>query len=59
MQTLDPTLVNALAALSAAVLMVYAGIGKRLLSWRPAPARMRRPPRQRRRGRRWIPGGRR
>jgi hypothetical protein len=59
MQTLDPPLVNALAALSAAVLMVYAGIGKRLLSWRPAAAHTRRPSKQRRRGRRWIPGGRR
>jgi hypothetical protein len=35
MQTLDPPLVSALAALTAAVLMVYAGVGKRLLSWRP------------------------
>ena len=34
MQTLDPLLVSALAALSAAVLMVYAGVGKRLFSWR-------------------------
>jgi hypothetical protein len=39
MQTLDPPLVSALAALSAAVLMVHAGIGKRLLSW---PTRGRR-----------------
>jgi hypothetical protein len=36
MQTLDPPLVSALVALGAAVLMVQAGVGKRLLSWRPA-----------------------
>ncbi len=59
MQTLDPPLVSGLAALSAAVLMVHAGIGKRLLLWRPAPVRARRPRKQRRLGRRWIPGGRR
>ena len=59
MQTLDPPLVNALAALSAAVLMVYAGVDKRLLSWRPAPIRTRRPRKQLRHGRSWIPGGRR
>ena len=57
MQTLDPSLVSALA-LSAAVLMVQAGLAKRLLSWRPEAAR------RRLRGRRrfdksWIPGGRR
>jgi len=54
MQTLDPSLVSALA-LSAAVLMVHAGIAKRLLSWRPEAARRRR----RRPGRSWIRGGRR
>jgi hypothetical protein len=56
-QTLDPSLVSALAALSAAVLMVHAGVGKRLLSWRPAPVRTRRPRKQRRHGRSLIPGG--
>ena len=59
MQTLDPSLVSALAALSAAVLMVYAGVGKRLLSWRPETVRRRQPRKPRRRGRSWIPGGRR
>jgi hypothetical protein len=58
MQTLDPPLVNALAALSAAVLMVHAGVAKRLLSWRPEVAR-RRPRRRRRLGRSWTRGGRR
>jgi hypothetical protein len=48
MQTLDPPLVSALAALSAAVLMVHAGIGKRLLSWRPEAARRRQPRKPRR-----------
>ena len=59
MQTLDPTLVSAITALSAAVLMVHAGVGKRLLSWRPKT--VRRPPRRKpcRHGRSWIPGGRR
>ena len=57
MQTLDPSLVSALA-LSAAVLMVHAGVGKRLLSWRTDAAR-RRPRRRRRLGRGRIPGGRR
>jgi hypothetical protein len=57
MQTLDPSLVSALA-LSAAVLMVQAGLGKRLLSWRPEAAR-RRPRRRRRSDKSWIPGGRR
>ena len=59
MQTLDPQLVNALATLSAAALMVYAGVGKRLLSWRPEAVRRRRPQKPRRHGRSWIPGGRR
>ena len=59
MQTLDPLLVNALAALSAAVLMVYAGIGKSLLSWRPEDDRRRRPRKPRRHRWSWIPGGRR
>jgi hypothetical protein len=62
MQTLDPPLVSALAALCAAVLMVYAGVGKRLLTWRPDAA-LRRQPRQprkpRRNGRSGFPGGRR
>ena len=44
MQTLDPTLVSAILALSAAVLMVHAGVGKRLLSWRPEAVRRRQPP---------------
>jgi hypothetical protein len=43
MQTLDPPLVSVLAALSAAVLMVYAGVGKRLLSWRREAVRRRHP----------------
>ena len=59
MQTLDPPLVSALAALSAAVLMVYAGVGKRLLSWRPEGVRRRQPRKPRRHGRSWISGGRR
>jgi hypothetical protein len=59
MQTLDPSLVSALAGLSAAVLMVYAGVGKRLLSWRPEAVRRRQPRKPRRHGRSWIPGGRR
>jgi hypothetical protein len=51
MQTLDPPLVSALAALGAAVLMVYAGVGKGFLSWRPdavrkAAAAKPAPPRQ-------------
>ncbi len=48
MQTLDPTLTSALASLAAVLLMVYAGIGKRLLSWRPAVKRVQRPRRHRR-----------
>jgi hypothetical protein len=59
MQTPDPALMSALAALSAAVLMVHAGVGKRLLTWRPhaAPRRQpRKPPRNDRSG---FPGGRR
>ena len=56
MQTLDPPLVSALAALSAAVLMVYAGVGKRLLSWRPEAVRRRQPRKPRRHGRSWDPG---
>ena len=59
MQTLDLPLMSALAALCAAVLMVYAGVGKRLLSWRPKADRRRRPRRRRRLGRSWIQGGRR
>jgi hypothetical protein len=46
MQTLDPPLVSALAALCAAVLMVYAGIGKGHLSWRPDAVRRRQQPRK-------------
>jgi hypothetical protein len=46
MQTLDPPLVSALAALCAAVLMVLAGVGKGLLSWRPYAVRRRRQPRK-------------
>ena len=59
MQTLDPSFVSTVVALSAAVLMVHAGVGKRLLSWRPTPVRVRRPRKPRRPGRSWIPGGRR
>ena len=51
MQTLDPPLVSALAALCAAMLMVYAGVGKGLLSWRPDAVRRRRQPRKPRRQR--------
>jgi hypothetical protein len=46
MQTLDPPFVSALAALCAAVLMVYAGVGKGLLSWRPEAVRKQRQPRK-------------
>lgn len=35
MQTIDPALVTALVAMSAAMLMVQAGIAKRRLAWRP------------------------
>ena len=59
MQTLDPPLVSALTALCAAVLMVYAGVGTRLLSWRPEAVRVRRPPKPRRHWRSSITGGRR
>jgi hypothetical protein len=59
MQTLDPALVSALSALCAAVLMVYAGVGKRLLSWRPETVRRRQPRRPRRHGSSGFPGGRR
>jgi hypothetical protein len=41
LQTLDPLLANSLAAVWAGVLMVQAGLGKRLLSWRPEPVRRR------------------
>jgi hypothetical protein len=34
MQTIDPTLVTAVVAMSAAMLMVHAGIAKRRLVWR-------------------------
>jgi hypothetical protein len=44
MQTIDPALATALAAMCAAALMVQAGVAKRRLAWRP-----RRPNRQRRR----------
>jgi hypothetical protein len=57
MKPLDPSLLSALA-LSAAVLMVHAGVAKRLLSWRPAADR-RRQRRCRRPLRTWFPGGRR
>ena len=59
MQTLAPPFVSALAPLCAAVLMVYAGVGKGLLSWRPDAVRKQRPRKPRRHGRSWIPGGRR
>lgn len=48
MQTLDPTLMSTVAALCAAVLMVHAGIAKRMLSWRPDTARNPRRRRSRR-----------
>lgn len=57
MQTLDPPLVSTLVALCAAVLMVHAGVGKRLLSWRLEAVRRRHPRRRRRHGRSWIPPG--
>ena len=59
MQTLDPPLVSALAALCAAVLMVFAGVGKGLLSWLPDAVRRRRQPRKphrQGRSRRQCPG---
>jgi hypothetical protein len=59
MQTLDPSLVSALSALCAAVLMVSAGVGKRLLSWRPEAVRGRQPRKPRRHGRSGFQGGRR
>jgi hypothetical protein len=59
MQTLNPALLSGLTALSAAVLMVHAGVGKRLLRWRPDAARRRQPRKPRRRGRSGFPGGRR
>ena len=34
MQTIDPALVTALVAMSAAMLMVHAGVAKRRLAWR-------------------------
>lgn len=51
MQALDATVVSSLALLCAATLMVQAGVGKKLLSWRPDPVRLRLPrlPRRRRR----------
>jgi hypothetical protein len=57
MQTLDPPVVSALAALSAAVLMVFAGVGKGLLFWRLDAIRRRPPRKPRRHGRSWISGG--
>jgi hypothetical protein len=57
MQTLDTPFVSALAALGAAVLMVYAGVGKGLLSWRRDAVCRRRPRKPRRHGRSWISGG--
>ena len=41
MHAIDPTLVTALVAASATVLMVHAGVAKRIFSWRQAD----RPPR--------------
>lgn len=35
MQTIDPSLVSALVAMCAGVLMVRAGLAKRQLAWRP------------------------
>ena len=57
MQTLDPALVSGLSALCAAVLMVYAGVGKRLLSWRAEAVRRRQPRKPRRHGRSGFQGG--
>ncbi|MGH3080233.1 MAG: hypothetical protein ACRDNH_03730 [Gaiellaceae bacterium] len=51
MQTLDPPLVSALAALCAAVLMVFAGVGEGLLSWPDAVRRRRQPVKPHRQGR--------
>ena len=34
MQTIDPVLMTALIAMSAAMLMIHAGIAKRRLAWR-------------------------
>ena len=48
MHTLDGGFLSALATAAAALLMVYAGVAKRRLDWRPQPVRQRR----RRRGRR-------
>ena len=53
MQTLDPTLMSTVAALCAAVLMVHAGIGKRMLTWRPERVRKLRPRNLQRMRRRW------
>ena len=57
MQTLDPTLVSAITALSAAVLMVHAGVGKRLVSWRRGAVPRWQPRKPCCHWRSWIPGG--
>jgi hypothetical protein len=38
MQTIDPALATALVAMSAALLMIHAGIAKRRLAWRTRSA---------------------
>jgi hypothetical protein len=43
MHAIDPTIVMALIAASATVLMVQAGVAKRIFSWRPVERRPRRP----------------
>ena len=48
MQTLFPPLTSELAAVAAVILMVHAGVAKRMLSWRTAVKRAPRPRRQRR-----------
>jgi hypothetical protein len=47
MHAIDPTLVTALVAVSATVLMVQAGVAKRALSWRPAHRHERKTTRRR------------
>jgi hypothetical protein len=42
MQTIDPALATALVAISAALLMIHAGIAKRRLSWRTRSATRKR-----------------
>jgi hypothetical protein len=51
MQPVDPALTTKAVALAASVLMVQAGLAKRMLAWRPRKRRVQRPGR----GRRWWP----